>query len=125
MADASFRFEGTRQLRARALDLPGVAEGESCVKRSFKARTKGFLYLGETDDEYNVMLKVGDSVDDARSFCDEAPDRRSVGSTNWVTLRFGTTELPPPFLADWIEESYRMLAPRKLVAELEGDRPAR
>jgi len=119
MGREEFRFAGTRALRARALEFPGVAEGDSCVKRSFKARTKGFLYLGEKDESYNVMLKVGDSLDDVRRFCAERPDTRSVGETNWVTLDFAGDEAPPPALNDWIEESFRLLAPKKLVAELE------
>ncbi|MGI9611807.1 MAG: MmcQ/YjbR family DNA-binding protein, partial [Acidimicrobiales bacterium] len=115
-----FQHEGTRALRERALEFPGVAEGDSCVKRSFKARTKGFLYLGESDDTYNAMLKVGDSLDDVRRFCAEQPDTRSVGETNWVTLHFAHDEAPPAALNDWIEESFRLLAPKKLVSELEA-----
>ncbi len=121
MAQDEFRHEGTKQLRVRALELPGVAEGESCVKRAFKARTKGFLYLGEKDESYNVMLKIGDSLAAAQSFCAESPDNRSIGKTNWMTLEFGADEVPPAELSVWIEESFRLLAPKKLVTELEAD----
>lgn len=120
MTREDFRHEGTRALRERALELPRVAENGSCLTRAFKARTKGFLYLGETDGTYNVMLKVGDSLDAVRSFCADRPEDCSVGSTNWVTLHFDSDEAPPPMLSDWIEESYRLLAPRKLVAELDA-----
>ena len=119
MAEEHFKHAGTRALRDRALEFPGVAEGDSCVKRAFKARTKGFLYLGEKEMTYNVMLKVGDSVDAATSFCAEQPEQRSIGKTNWVTLHFDSADEPPCFLNEWIEESYRLLAPRKLVSELE------
>ena len=121
MEREEFQHDGTRALRGRALQFPGVAEGDSCVKRAFKARTKGFLYLGETGDTYNVMLKVGDSLDAVKRFCAERPDDRSVGETNWVTLHFGGDEAPPEALDDWIEESYRLLAPKKLVNELESE----
>lgn len=120
MVREEFRHEGTRALRARALTLPGVDEGDSCVKRAFKARTKGFLYLGETEDTYNVMLKIGESLDAARAFCAENPEQRSIGDTSWLTLHFAGDEDPPAQLSDWIEESYRTLAPRKLIAELEA-----
>ena len=119
-AREEFQHAGTRALRSRALELPGVAEGDSCVKRSFKARTKGFLYLGEKDETYNVMLKVGESLDEVRRFCAEQPDMRSVGNTNWVTLHFRGDQAPPDALLDWIEESFRLLAPKKLVTELEA-----
>ena len=63
MAAERFQHEVILGLRSRALAFPEVVEGDSCVKRSFKARKKGFLYLGETADGYNVMVKLGPSID--------------------------------------------------------------
>ncbi len=51
MAGGRFQHEVILELRSRALAFPEVVEGDSCVKRSFKARKKGFLHLGETADE--------------------------------------------------------------------------
>jgi predicted DNA-binding protein (MmcQ/YjbR family) len=51
------------------------------------------------------------------------PAGYGLGRSGWVSLRHDRAELPPPpVLEDWIEESYRKVAPRKLVAALEAGR---
>ena len=48
-----------------------------------------------------------------------------MGRSGWVTdslTRAG--ELPPALLKGWIEESYRAVAPKKLLASLEADAPS-
>ncbi len=66
---ATERFENpiVRQLRKLALCYPEVAEGDSGVKRSFKARKKGFLYLGENAKGYSIMVKLGPSASPCQS----------------------------------------------------------
>lgn len=120
MATEEFRHDVVKALRDHALSFPGVNESDSCVKRAFRARTKGFLFLGEKPDSYNVMLKLGDSVDEAVGLTEERSERWSVGKFNWVTMHFDNDEVPPDGLLErWIEESYRLLAPKKLLAELD------
>ena len=46
MAGEQFQFDTTKALREYAPTFPETNEGDSCVKRAFRARTKGFLYLG-------------------------------------------------------------------------------
>jgi len=40
----------------------------------------------------------------------------------WVTTPVGAKGAPRGVAEDWIEESYRAIAPKKLVAELDGRR---
>ncbi|MEL7157602.1 MAG: MmcQ/YjbR family DNA-binding protein [Actinomycetota bacterium] len=120
MAEEEFRYEVVRALRAHALSFPEVHEGTSCVNRAFKARTKNFLFLGEKEDEYRIMLRLENSVAEARKLVADH-DRWTIGNTKWVTMLFGPDEAPPSGLVErWIEESYRTLAPKKLVRELDG-----
>lgn len=121
MATETFKHKVISRLRERALALPEVEEGDSCVKRSFKARKKGFLYLGEKSDEYNVMVKLGPSIDEARKLASERPDTWSVGKGGWAILKFDPSETPPKGLLErWLQESYRLQAPKTLVKQLDG-----
>jgi hypothetical protein len=55
-------------------------------------------------------------------FCE--PTGYGLGKSGWVTARFGEREKPPVDLLErWIDESYRAVAPRRLVNAL-GARPA-
>lgn len=121
MAEEQFQHEVIVALRSRALAFPEVVEGDSCVKRSFKVRKKGFLYLGEKASEYNVMVKLGPSLEEARALADERPATWSVGKGGWAILKFDPAERPPEGLLErWMEESYRLQAPKTLVAALDG-----
>ena len=121
MDDQQFQNEVILRLRDLALAFPEVAEGESCVKRSFKVRKKGFLYLGENAKGYDVMVKLGPSLEEASALVADRPDTWSVGKGGWAILKFGSEELPPEGLLErWMDESYRLQAPKKLIAQLEG-----
>jgi hypothetical protein len=52
------------------------------------------------------------------------PTGYGLGKAGWVTARFGPRAKPPlDVLRKWIDESYRAVAPAKLLKELD-DGPA-
>jgi len=121
MSSERFQHEVILNLRSQALDFPEVVEGDSCVKRSFKARKKGFLYLGENAAGYNVMVKLGPSIEEAKSMASARPESWSVGKGGWAILKFDPAERPPAGLLErWMEESYRLQAPKTLIAILDA-----
>ncbi len=95
MSTERFKNKVVRKLRKQALSYPEVAEGDSCVKRSFKARKKSFLFLGENDKGYNVMVKLGPSMEEAQVLASARSGSWGVGKAGWTTLRFEPDELPP------------------------------
>ena len=106
-----------QDLRAAAMALPETVEGSSCVNRAFKVRKKNFLFLGEKDGEIRVMVKLTDSLDAAAAMGDP---RVEVGKFGWVTLRFPPDDaLDRDLLAGWILESFRALAPKTVLRQLE------
>ena len=112
-----FSYTISRQLRERALALPETNEGTSCVNRAFKVRKKNFLFVGEKEDKVRVMVKLADSLDTAQALDDERID---VGKTGWVTMNFHPAEaLDLEMLSAWVVESYRTLAPKMLVKQLD------
>jgi hypothetical protein len=122
MTAAQFQYDVVKALRRYALQYPETNEGSSCVKRAFRARNKGFLYLGEKDDSYNIMVKLDESLDEAGALAAGQPDHYAVGSTSWVTMNFGADQIPPDGLVErWIDESFRLQAPKAVLAELDQD----
>ena len=92
----------------------------SCNKTAFKARKKSFLFLGELDGRYNIMVRLGDSRFEAEAVAEKDPDLVSVGP-HWVTAEFANKyKFPVGLVARWIDESFRLVAPKKLIAELDG-----
>lgn len=111
-------------LRKLAHRYPEVEEGDSCVKRGFKARKKSFLFLGTRDDGYDVMVKLKDSVEEAEELSQKEPDRYTVGKHGWVTMKFSKdSPAPSGLLERWLDESYRVNVPKKLVAMLPESGP--
>lgn len=101
------------QLRAFALSLPEVGEGDSCVNRKFFAGKKNFLFLGEKPDSWSIRLRIPpERFDEADAF-----DCRP-GSIGWLKMELGSGEEAPPIVCEWVVESYKLLAPKKLVKQL-------
>ena len=114
------KSEPTQTLQAVALRFPearvGIAcEGTAAERRTIKVRGKAFLFLGAGA----ALLKLRASLAEATDRAAREPNRYKVGAHGWVTVTFGdAASLPADVLARWLEESYRLLAPRQLVALL-------
>ncbi|GII87671.1 hypothetical protein Ssi03_56610 [Sphaerisporangium siamense] len=118
--------ETRERLRAFALGLPGAHEdfpwGESVVK----VNKKVFVFLGleEPTGKWRPQfsVKLGGSHGHALSVPGAAPTGHGLGRSGWVTVPF-TDDMPDgEVLDDWVEESYRIVAPKRLVAELDASR---
>ena len=109
-----------KSLRDTALKYPETEEGVACEgtaleKRTVKVRGKAFLFLGPKD----LMLKLTASLDDANSRAAKEPERYKVGAHGWVTITHGdVATLPHAVIVEWIRESYRLAAPKKLAQEV-------
>ena len=109
-----------KSLRDLALKYPQAEEGIACAgtaieKRTIKVRNKAFLFLGKAD----AMLKLSDSLAGAVKLAAKEPGLYKPGANGWVTVKFDADTSPSQeVLARWIDESYRLLAPKQLVALL-------
>lgn len=107
LADAALRYPGANEDVACA--------GTALEKRSFKAKDKAFLFLGTKD----AMLKLGESLSEADALSAGDPQACKVGAHGWVTITLACAQqLSKEQLLRWLEESYRLVAPKKLVAQL-------
>ena len=110
------------QLKAFALDLPGAWEDHPWGDTVVKVGKKVFVFLGAAD-RVSMSTKLPESHDAAMTMPFTSPTGYGLGRGGWVTSAFEPGDDPPvDILCDWIEESYRAIAPKKLVAELESRR---
>jgi hypothetical protein len=118
--------EPAEVLRKVALRYPEVQEGVSCTRSAFKARDKTFLFMGVEAHSYDAMVKLRESLAEAAKLASKEPGRYKVGAHGWVTATFSHDDAPPlELLERWIDESYRVVVDKRLVAMLpEGGLPA-
>jgi predicted DNA-binding protein (MmcQ/YjbR family) len=108
-----------------ALGLPGAWEDHPWDEDVAKVGSKVFVFAGIADSEHPGMtVKMRESHDHALSVPGAAPTGYGLGKSGWVTIPFQAATPPLDVLKDWVEESYRLVAAKKLVAELD-ERPPR
>jgi predicted DNA-binding protein (MmcQ/YjbR family) len=105
-------------------DFPGSWEDFPWGERVAKVGTKVFAFLGsDGDDEPHVSLKLPDSCHLALTLTCCDPTSHGLGRSGWVTIRLHHTDCPSlDVLSDWLDESYRAVAPKRLVAQLDARR---
>ena len=116
-ADRGKRTEAL--LREHALAYPETREDFPWGERVIKVRNKVFLFLGRGGGGLSLSVKLPVSGILALGLPFASPTAYGLGKSGWVTARFGPKDKPPvDMLRRWVDESYRAVAPRRLVAAL-------
>ena len=103
-------------LAAYALTLPGATEDHPWGETAIKVAKKVFVFLGMPGVEVSVTTKLPESGMAALALPFAEPTGYGLGKSGWVTFRFGPKEpVPLDLLRQFIDESYRAVAPKKLV----------
>jgi predicted DNA-binding protein (MmcQ/YjbR family) len=115
------------QLRAAALAYPEAVEEFPWGERVIKVKKKVFVFLGhDGDDGVGLSVKLPHSGGFALSLPFASPTAYGLGKSGWVSASFGAKDdVPVEMLRAWIDESYRAVAPKKLVAALAALAPTR
>lgn len=104
-----------------ALSYPGVETGPSCNNMAYKAAGKAFVFVGVRPDRCEVRLKLGASYAEAERLAAASPSVWEAGKFGWVKVTLPNGEgAPDGLLERWLEESYRLLAKKTLVRELDA-----
>jgi predicted DNA-binding protein (MmcQ/YjbR family) len=112
-------------LRDFAMRYPEAHEDFPWGERVVKVKGKVFLFLGGKDDDLSLSVKLPSSGLIALGLPFASPTGYGLAKSGWVTARFGPKDKPPmEVLRAWIDESYRAVAPKKLVASLGEGAPA-
>jgi predicted DNA-binding protein (MmcQ/YjbR family) len=107
------------RLRAAALAYPEAVEDHPWGESAFKVRGKVFMFLHHGPDEISFSLKLPVSREFALVWDFAAPTGYGLGKSGWISCRIGPdTDADPELLLGWLDESYRTIAPKKLVATL-------
>ena len=84
-------------------------------------RDKTFAYLSLEGQPLHISCKLPHSNAAALTLPFVEPAGYGLGKSGWVAATFPDNQLPPiDMLKDWIDESYRAQAPKKLVAQIAG-----
>jgi len=110
-------------IRKFALDLPGAWEDTPWEEDHVaKVAKKIFVFMGSTDSPTpGIAVKLPESHAQALSLDCATPSGYGLGKAGWVNIQLTAPDRPSAdVLCDWVEESYRAIAPKKLIAELDA-----
>jgi hypothetical protein len=83
-----------------------------------------FLWMGQRDaGAPAISVKLTSAYEEAIAMAHASPTTISgLGQWGWLTVPLAEVDLS--LACDWVEESYRNVAPRRFVTELDGRSPA-
>lgn len=107
-------------VRSFALSLPETTEELPWGDRVVKVRGKIFVFLGEGQEEgWAGALKLPQSGPALLARGLGKPTAYNLGKAGWVSLRLHPVHaVTETELLDWVRESYRAVAPRRLAAQI-------
>jgi predicted DNA-binding protein (MmcQ/YjbR family) len=111
------------RLRARALAFPETTEDFPWGERAIKVRGKAFLFLRAEakGNSVSFSVKLPRSAAEALELPNTEPTAYGLGKHGWITTEVDATRnAPVATFEEWLEESYRAVAPKKLVAALDA-----
>jgi len=102
-----------------ALTLPEAVEDHPWNETVAKVGKKVFVFFGGNPSRDRITVKLVESHGHALSIEGAEPSGYGLGKAGWVTVPVDAEGLDVELLCDWIEESYRIVAPKRLVAVLD------
>ena len=108
-----------RQLLDYALAMPEAYLDHPWGEDVVKVGKKVFAFFGMPEDSqypFGMTVKLVESQPLALAQPGVAPSGYNLGKAGWVSIRL-TDQLPFEMLRDWIDESYRTIAPKRLSTQ--------
>jgi predicted DNA-binding protein (MmcQ/YjbR family) len=104
-----------------ALSLPEAVEDHPWGEDVAKVRGKVFVFLSPPSSANPGMtVKLVESHGHALAIEGAEPTGYGLGKAGWVNVPLHSRGLDFNLLCDWIEESYRIVAPKRLVQQLDA-----
>jgi predicted DNA-binding protein (MmcQ/YjbR family) len=120
MARSKALTRAREALRKHALSFPEAVEEFPWGESAIKVKGKVFVFLHQTAEFLSVTVKLPESGPTALGLPFAEPTGYGLGKSGWVTSRFEPAVVVPlDMLKEWIDESFRAVAPKKLLATLE------
>jgi len=110
---------------AESLRAFGLTYPEAHIKspwpdhKDLAVKDKTFAYISVAGQPFSISCKLPQSASAALAlpFC--APTGYGLGKSGWVTATIEKGDIPVALFKDWIDESYRAQAPKRLVRQLD------
>jgi predicted DNA-binding protein (MmcQ/YjbR family) len=117
--------EIVKALRAFGLAFPGAHSKSPWPGHDDLAvNDKTFAYLPAEGEPFSLSVKLTYTSEVALDLPYARPTAYGLGKSGWVTFTPGEGEMPAlEQMKEWIDESYRAQAPRRLVKELDARNP--
>jgi len=105
-----------KELRAFGLNYPGAHTKSPWPGHlDLAVNDKTFAYLSLEGEPVRISCKLPQSSDEALSLPFTAPTEYGLGKSGWVSATFEEGQaVPVDLLKQWIDESYRAQAPKRL-----------
>jgi predicted DNA-binding protein (MmcQ/YjbR family) len=108
-----------------AAAYPQVTEDRPWGHRAFKIRGKTFLFLGADADGLSLSVKLPESGVMALELPFTEPTHYGLGKSGWVSASFRSgKDVPLSLVKEWLDESFRAIAPKKVGDLLAGVAPS-
>ncbi len=118
-ASAKLKNAHAKELRKASLGYPETVEDFPWGHSAFKiAGKKVFLFLSEDEaGGWSCSMKLPFRNEEALAIKGAKPTEYGLGRSGWVSFSF-TAKAKPPMakLVDYLDESWRAVAPKKLSA---------
>ena len=109
-----------KALRAQGLGYPETTEDFPWGHRTLKVRGKAFVFMSR-EEGFSLSVKLPSSSHVALDLPFAEPTGYGLGRSGWVTASFTPGKpVPLDILSDWLEESYRAVAPKRVSAQLDA-----
>lgn len=113
-----------RELREFGLAYPGAHTKSPWPGHlDLAVNDKTFAYLSTEGQPFGISCKLPTSCTAALTMPFAKPTPYGLGKSGWVSASFDDGDIPVAMLKEWIDESYRAQAPKRLVAQLDGVAP--
>ena len=104
------------KLRKVAFTYPETTEDHPWGHVALKVKGKVFVFLGGDGDLVTFSLKLPQSKEFALGFSCAEPTAYGMGKHGWVSAHTGGKDgVPFDVLVDWIDESWRAVAPKAVL----------
>ncbi len=113
------------ELRAFGLTYPGAHTKSPWPGHlDLAVNEKTFAYLSVEGEPFSISCKLPESCEMALMLPYAKPTAYGLGKSGWVTATPSAGEaIPVDVFKQWIDESYRAQAPKKLLKQLDGAAP--
>ncbi|MDP3274450.1 MAG: MmcQ/YjbR family DNA-binding protein [Deltaproteobacteria bacterium] len=104
-----------------ALSLPGAFEDNPWGERVAKVGKKVFVFSHLSDNRASFSVKLPQSCELALALPNVSPTGYGLGKAGWVSVVFTDgLEIDVAMLREWVTESYRAVATKKLAKQLDA-----